>query len=114
MNCYLCGQNATLINEKHSPLSTRVECVHCGTYYMEPVFRSMLETLNEYFPPTTNQLVLDSMKTIVKTHPLVIFTGNVNYPLTHVDEGIFLEMADILDPLHLTIQNNSEKGDYGD
>lgn len=114
MNCFLCEQPAELKREPHSYFSTHVFCPRCGEYYMEPVYRSMLETLKEYYTQATYNLVINEMQTRIKTYGLVVFTGNADIPLTHLEGPIFFEIHDILNALHLNIQNNSEKGDYGD
>ena len=114
MTCLICNNEAKVTRESHSPISSHVVCPVCGEYYMDPIFKSQLETLYEMYPTATYTRVTELMKAMVKQYGLLIFTGSAEYPLTKLKGVILREIDDVLHPLGLKIQINSTPGGYGD
>lgn len=54
------------------------------------------------------------MKRIVKANHKVVFTGDYEAPLSHVEDAVYLEIFDITDRLQLFVEDKSRGSDYGD
>lgn len=83
------------------------------SFYIEPIFyRHMLgikERIPNEYPKVINKII-----SLAKENKKVVFTGNYESPYTDVEGYIFLEIDDILDPLHIYLEDKSRGSDYGD
>lgn len=114
MICPICKQEANITKEAHSPISLHVRCSTCGEFYMDPIFKSQIDTLYEMYSTLNYNRLVDQMQKLVKDFGIVIFTGSADYPLTKLKGVILREIDDVLHPLGLKIQINSMPGGYGD
>lgn len=105
------------IKDKANPFSALYEYEDGSRFYIEPMFYSYL-THTFIIYENEKQRILDEMENIVKKNRLVIFTGMDEEvdeePLTKNEDAIFLTIYDVLDRLHIFIDNKSRGSDYGD
>ena len=82
-------------------------------FYVEPIFYAQLEEFQRHYPESLS-LILEEMKRIVKANHKVVFTGDYEAPLSHVEDAVYLEIFDITDRLQLFVEDKSRGSDYGD
>jgi len=82
-------------------------------FIMEPAFYTQLETLKGFYPEKINE-VIDAINKRVIKEKKVFFTIDIENPFVDLKDYIYLEITDILDPLHIIIDDKSRGSDYGD
>ena len=99
--------------DNNNPFSSLYMLDSGETFYIEPVFYTMLKGFKDHHPDKY-QMIIDEIIKVVKKEKKVVFTGNFDCPLTNVDDYIFLEITDITDPLKIFVEDKSRGSDYGD
>ncbi len=84
------------------------------TFYVEPVFYTMLRGFKDRHEDSEYQRIINRMIEVVKKNKKVVFVGNFENPQTEVEGFIFLEITDITDPLQIFVEDKSRGSDYGD
>ncbi len=82
-------------------------------FIMEPGFYTQLQTFKSFHPEQFN-IVLNAINERVKKNKKVFFTVDVEHPFIELSDYIYLEITDILDPLHIFVEDKSRGSDYGD
>lgn len=105
------------LEDKNNPFSALYEYDDGSKFYIEPMFYSYL-THTFIIYESERKRILDEMESIVRKNQLVIFTGMDEEideePLTKNKDAIILTIYDVLDRLHIFIDNKSRGTDYGD
>lgn len=99
--------------DNNNPFSSLYMLDSGETFYIEPVFYTMLKGFKDHHPDKY-QIIVDEIIKVVKKEKKVVFTGNYDCPLTNVDGYIYLEITDITDPLKIFVEDKSRGSDYGD
>lgn len=99
--------------DNNNPFSSLYMLDSGETFYIEPVFYTMLKGFKDHHPEKY-QIIVDEIIKVVKKEKKVVFTGNYDCPLTNVDGYIYLEITDITDPLKIFVEDKSRGSDYGD
>ncbi len=84
-----------------------------SNFYLEPMFYTQLNYLEEIYPDKY-PLILKRMEEIVLKNKRVVFTHDYETPYVKIDGYIYQEITDILDPLHIYVEDKSRGSDYGD
>ncbi len=82
-------------------------------FYIEPMFYTQLNRLEEIYPDKYNQII-DKMESIVHKNKKVIFTHDFESPYVNYDDFIYVEIEDITNHLHIYVEDKSRGSDYGD
>jgi len=82
-------------------------------FIMEMGFYNQLESIKTLFPERFNE-VITAINNCVKKNKKVFFTAEVEAPFIELKDYIYLEITDILDPLHIFAEDKSRGSDYGD
>ena len=110
-------KDLTIIEDLENRFSTLYEYEDGSRFYIEPIFYSYLSSSFIQYPDK-KQVILNEMERVVRKNKLVIFTGmDEEYedePLTKNDAAIVLTIYDILNTLHIYVDNKSRGSDYGD
>lgn len=110
-------KNLKVIEDLANRFSTLYEYEDGSRFYIEPIFYSYLSSCFIQYPDK-KQVILDEMERVVRKNRLVIFTGmDEEYedePITKNDAAIVLTIYDILNTLHIYVDNKSRGSDYGD
>ena len=115
MKCPICEQSAQVNYAVNNPFTKKVECPHCGTYYIEPGVALSLENLKlRYNHDERAKKIENEMKRVIKANKIVIFVNDFEKPTMELDEAIYLEMKDICDMVQVFYEDNSRGSDYGD
>lgn len=99
--------------DKNNPFCPLFTYENGDCFYVEPIFYTKLKNLFDIYPQH-KEVVLNAMEKIVKKNHRVVFVGTFEYPQTEVDDFIFLEIEDVLDPLQIYVEDKSRGSDYGD
>lgn len=84
------------------------------SFYVEPVFYTMLRGFKDRHDEKTYQRIIERMIEVVKKNKRVVFVGNFENPQTEVEGYIYLEITDLTDPLQIFVEDKSRGSDYGD
>ena len=110
-------KNLNIIEDLTNRFSTLYEYEDGSRFYIEPIFYSYLSSCFIQYPDK-KQIILDEMERVVRKNKLVIFTGmDEEYedePITKNEDAIVLTIYDILNTLHIYVDNKSRGSDYGD
>ena len=101
------------LEDKKNPFSNLYVYPTGETFYVEPVFYTMLRGFKDHHADKYD-LILKRMEEVVLKNKKVVFTGNFEFPQTEVEGYIFLEITDITDPLQIFVEDKSRGSDYGD
>jgi len=82
-------------------------------FIMEPAFYTQLTTFKS-FHPELYDTVINAINKNVKKNKKVFFTVDIEHPFIDLKDYIYLEITDILDPLHIFVEDKSRGSDYGD
>ena len=110
---YVEFENLKQIEDKNNPFSSLYELETGESFYIEPVFYTMLQGFKDHHPDKYPLIVEEILKS-VKKNQKVVFTGNYECPLTNVEGYVYLEINDITDPLKIFVEDKSRGSDYGD
>ena len=84
------------------------------SFYVEPVFYTMLQNLKDLHPECLPS-ILEEMDRVIGINHHVIFAGDFEYPFIREKEGfIILELFDITNRLNIYVEDKSRGSDYGD
>lgn len=97
-----------------NPFSSKYITNDGDSFYIEPVFYTMLSSFKEHHPNKIDE-ILKEMDRVVKVNHKVVFTGNYDHPLTiNIDDYVVLEIFDITNKLGIFVEDKSRGSDYGD
>lgn len=117
MSAYLEWKDLKQIKDNKNPFSTLFEYDDGSRFYIEPIYYSYLSSVYIQFPDKKEE-ILKEMERITRKNKLVIFTGmDEEYedePLTKNEDAIVLTIYDVLNGIHIYIDNKSRGSDYGD
>ncbi len=113
MKNYSEWQHLKQIEDKNNPFSAVYEYENGARFYIEPIFYTQLEEFGKHHAHAP-KLILEEMEKIVLKNKLVVFTGEFESPLSHVDGAIYLEIFDVSDKLNIFVEDKSRGSDYGD
>lgn len=82
-------------------------------FIMEPGFYTQLENLKPLFPDRYDE-VIDAINQKVIKNKHVFFTVDIEAPFVNLENYIYLEITDILNPLKIFVEDKSRGSDYGD
>lgn len=101
------------IEDNNNPFSALYQFDSGESFYVEPVFYTMLQGFKDHHPDKYPLIVEEILK-VVKKNKKVVFTGNYDCPLTNAEGYIYLEITDITNPLQIFVEDKSRGSDYGD
>ena len=82
-------------------------------FIMEGGFYTQLQGVKDLYPERYQE-VIDEINKRVKKNKKVFFTAEIEAPFIELKDYIYLEITDILDPLHIFAEDKSRGSDYGD
>lgn len=82
-------------------------------FIMEPAFYTQLTNLKPLFPDRYDEII-NAINERVKRNKKVFFTMDINAPFIVLNDYIYLEITDILNPLKIFVEDKSRGSDYGD
>lgn len=101
------------IEDNNNPFSALYQFDSGESFYVEPVFYTMLQGFKDHHPDKYPLIVEEILK-VAKKNKKVVFTGNYDCPLTNAEGYIYLEITDITNPLQIFVEDKSRGSDYGD
>ena len=101
------------IEDNNNPFSALYQFDSGESFYLEPVFYTMLQGFKDHHPDKYPLIVEEILK-VAKKNKKVVFTGNYDCPLTNAEGYIYLEITDITNPLQIFVEDKSRGSDYGD
>ena len=115
MKCILCEQeNANLIKDSNNPFTIISKCDHCGTLYMEPVYKRKLELYLEMHPDKEGyNKIISKMRELISNNKCVVFVDEIDNSFTEL-EAVYIEFRDILDLCQIDVNDIYRGSDYGD
>ncbi len=115
MSCYVCGLDKSRLVEELPLLVRHYVCENCGEYYLEPGFRSYVETFLGRYGEGEKDKLFKEIEATVKRNKKVYFVTDFRHPLHNdiPDDFIFVEFDDIFSKLGYTFDDLSSGSDYG-
>lgn len=106
MKCPIChNEDAVELEDLKNPVTMKVKCPTCGTFYMEYPFRERLDGFANIYGPEKTKKVIDAMNQFLKENKLVVFVDNFEKIMTKAEGAVFLEFQDIADRAHVYYEN---------
>ena len=98
---------------KDQPLLVGFSLDDGSAFYLEHTFLTQLHNLLSIHKDK-KQPVLDEIERVVKKNRRVLFVHNYEFPMIDLKDYYILEIEDILNPLHIFVEDKSRGSDYGD
>ena len=99
--------------DSHSSLCPGYIIDKDSRFIMEPEFYTQLENIKPLYPNRFNEII-NAINNCVKKNKRVYFTTEIEAPFIFLNNYIYLEITDILNPLHIFVEDKSRGSDYGD
>lgn len=96
-----------------NPYSARFVYENGDCFYVEPVFYLQLEGFRQRYPEKMEDIIKE-MERLVKKNHLIVFEGDEENEITHVENAIYLTIQDVCNPLQIFVEDKSRGSDYGD
>lgn len=100
------------VDEKN-PYAARFILDTGDIFYIEPVFHLQLQGFKQRYPERYDEIIAEIIRLAKRNH-LVVFEGDEENEITHVENAIYLTVQDVCDPLQIFVEDKSRGSDYGD
>jgi len=106
MKCPIChNEEAIELEDKNNPVTMKIQCPECGTFYMEYPYRERFDGYVKIYSGEKAQKVIDAMRLFLSENKLVVFVDNYEKIMTKAEGAVFLEFQDIADRAHVYYEN---------
>jgi hypothetical protein len=99
--------------DSKNPFCAFFEYEDGSSFYIEPAFYTQLLGVKARLPKEYPSVIAE-MEKIVRKNKKVIFTAEFESPLTRAEDYVLLEITDVMDRLHVYVQDKNRGSDYGD